>query len=257
MSDNIGSSPFLFVDDEPISLSQCLKYWRESGLFPQILADVLRQHILKQELANRQDITIDSLVVDQSITDFRVQSQLLDNADFRQWLASNKMGYEEFQQQVEFRLRVEVLKDEIYNKSVDEYFQQRKHLWDHFTLSRIILKDLSAAESLKETLVVEPDRFSDFAQEYSILEDRAIGGFMGSVLRRQMPDILQAEIDNANIGDVIGPLHIDNVYCLFKLQGFTPSSLEESAIQQAIRHELFELWISSKLQSLDIKIEAS
>jgi parvulin-like peptidyl-prolyl isomerase len=257
MSDNIGSSPFLFVDGEPISLSQCLQYWRESGLFPQILADVLRQHVLKQELANRQDITIDSLAVDQSITDFRVQSQLLDNADFRQWLASNKMGYEEFQQQVEFRLRVEAVKDEIYNKDADEYFQQRKHLWDHFTLSRIILKDLSVAESLKETLVVEPDRFSDFAEKHSIVEDRAIGGFMGSVLRKQMPDILQVEIGNANIDDVIGPLSIDNFYCLFKLQDFTPSSLEESAVQQIIRHELFELWINSKLQSLNITLGAS
>lgn len=257
MSTNIGSSPFLIVDGDPISLSQCMAYWRESGLFSQILADVLRQHVLKQELAIREDITVDSFAIDQSVTDFRAQSNLLNNTDFRQWLSSNKMTYEQFCSQVEFRLRVEVFKDEIYNKNVDEYFQKGKHLLDLFTLSRIILNELPLAEKLKETLTAEPSRFSDIAKEHSIVADREIGGFMGPVPRGQMPDILRLEIENANSGDVVGPLRIDGVYCLFKLENFIASTLEDQQTQEKFRNEIFEQWMNSKLQMLQIKLEAS
>lgn len=69
------SSLFLTADEQSISLGQALKYLESSGFLESVIREVIRQHIIEQELITQQ-VTINPDVIDQVVMDFRLENQL-------------------------------------------------------------------------------------------------------------------------------------------------------------------------------------
>lgn len=247
------SIPFLTVDDELITLNQALRYWKNSGIFPRMLQEVLQQHCLKKELDVREDLKVDDFELDQACVEFRVQNQLTDGDIFQQWLSSNSFTYKKFQEQIAFTLRVEQLKSEIVEPQLEEYFKKQKPFLDCVILSRLILAGQDLAEQLKQKIIEDRSQFEPLVQEYSLTDDRTANGMMGVVPKGQMPDILRTALDLANPGELIGPLEIDGRYCLFRVHQFLPASLEEETLKQELKNQLFDQWLHKKVQSLNIQ----
>ena len=118
----------------------------------------------------------------------------------------------------------------------------------------MIVKQPELAEELKSQIVEEGVSFELLAQEYSLAEDRLFNGMMGTISRGKLPDNLRAAIDRATVKDIVGPLEIDNLWCLFRIEQILPASLENEHIQEQLREEIFEDWLVSKIQKLEIKI---
>lgn len=249
------SIAFLTVNNQTISLSQAVGYLKASGKFGMFLAEILRQHILEHELAEVEAIDIDVAELEQTILNFRLENQLLDQNNFQQWLVKNGISYGDFRQGITNDLKLDKLKTKISEPKLEAYYQQQKPLFDRVVLSRIILSDRELADTLKAAISSGKSQFENLAREYSVSDDRVVNGMMGPVSRGTLPDILKNIVDFAKVGEIIGPLEIDGNYGLFRVEQFLNASLDDPKVKQELQNQLFEQWLQEKLQSLEIKLE--
>lgn len=245
---------FLLVNEQPISLSQALKYLQTSGKLQPFIIEVLKQSILEQEIQKEQ-VNINPAVIEQAIIDFRLQQQLSEPNKFQDWLISNGLDYPTFHQQVVYNFKIEQLKKIVTEPRIQEFFIEQKLFLDRVVLSRIVVQNKDLAEELKSQ-ILEGARFEQLAQEYSVTEDRVVNGMMGPISRGQLPDALRALIELATPGEVIGPIEIEQWYCIFRIEQFLPAALE-GQLKQELENQLFEQWLGEKLQKLNIKLQVT
>lgn len=248
-------TPFLLVDEQPIYLTQALKCLQSSGKLQPFILEILRQNILEQEIQTRDDLDIGPGVLEQAVIDFRLEQQLINPKSFQEWLISNSLDYPTFYNQIAFRFKLEKLKDQVTQPKIQEYFIERQIFLDRVVLSRIVVTDKELAEELRSQ-VLEGARFEQLAQEYSSTDDRIVNGMMGPVSRGQLPDTLRDLVALASPGELIGPIEIENSYCLFRVEQFLPASLE-GQLKLDLVNQLFEQWLGEKLQKLTIKLQVT
>ncbi|MBW4522497.1 MAG: peptidylprolyl isomerase [Scytolyngbya sp. HA4215-MV1] len=252
----MAATPFLTVDEQPLSLSQCLKYLQSSGKLQSFLSDILRQYVLEQELQTREDIDISSAVIEQAVINFRLQQKLTEPKAFQEWLTRNGLDYNAFHSQIVNGFKLEKLKTQLSESKLQEYFIERKLFLDRVVVSRIVVDSKELAEELRSQ-IDEGAKFENLAQQYSIAEDRVANGMMGPVSRGTMPDTLRALVDAAVAGDLVGPVEIEKNWGLFRVEQLLPASLEDPKLKQALQNELFERWIAEKLQKMTVKLQVN
>ena len=248
------SSLFLSVDDAPLTLGQALRYLESSGKLESFLWEIIRQHVIEQELQVQQDLVISSDVIDQVVMDFRLENQLTSYESFQQWLASEKIDSATFRQRIASNLKLERLKTTVTEPNLQEYFIERKLFLDQVVLSRLVVEDQSLAQELKSQIVEEGATLEQLVQKYSVAEDRIFNGMMGAVSRGSMPDALRSAIDEAKPGDLLGPLEIQGLWYLVRLEKFLSAALDEQ-MGQELQDELFEKWLDDRIQAMNVKLE--
>lgn len=251
----MDSIPFLTINQQTISLSQAIGYLKASGKFGLFLSEILRQYLLTHELDELESIDIALEELEQTILNFRLENQLLDQNKFQDWLVKNGISYADFRQGITNDLKLDKLKAKISEPKIEEYFKTQKQFFDRVVLSRIILNDKTLAQKLNEELSADPRKFETLAREYSITDDRLVNGMMGPVSRGTLPDILKNPVEFSPVGEIIGPLEIDGNYGLFRVEQFLDASLDDPKLKQELQNQLFEQWLQEKLQSLEIKLE--
>jgi parvulin-like peptidyl-prolyl isomerase len=247
---------FLTVNDQSISTRQVVKYLQASGKLGQFIGDILRQHVIEQEINTRDDIEISQALTEQTIIDFRLKNQLTEPQLFQDWLKNNGTDYTTFVSSVAFGFKLEKLKALVTEPKLQEYFIERKIFLDRVVISRIIVENRELADEL-QIQIEEGASFDQLAREYSLADDRMVNGMMGPVSRGTMPDILRAAVDVASPGKLVGPIELDGRYGLFRVEQFLPASLEDTQLKQALQNELFEKWLAEKIQKLTVKLQVS
>ncbi|PSB21584.1 peptidylprolyl isomerase [Phormidesmis priestleyi ULC007] len=250
----MDAKAFLTVDEQSISLRECLKYLQTAGKLQGFLGDILRQYVLEQEIANREDLDINSAVIEQAVIDFRLQQQLTDPKVFQEWLNRNGSDYSTFHSQINSNFKVEKLKSVIADAKLQEYFIERKVFLDRVVLSRIIVENQELADELK-IQIQEGTSFEELAQEHSIADDRISNGMMGPVSRGTMPDQIRAAIDSAEPGDLVGPIEVEQRWALFRVEQVIPATLDNQQLRQTLQTELFERWLAEKIQKMTVKLQ--
>ncbi|MEA5504125.1 peptidylprolyl isomerase [Halotia wernerae UHCC 0503] len=250
------SLSFLTVDDQPLSIDKAVKYLQASGKLSQFIGDILRQHVIEQEIQRRNDIEISPALTEQTIIDFRLKNQLTDPQTFQEWLKNNGTDYTTFHSSVTFGFKLEKLKNLVTETKLPEYFIERKIFLDRVILSRIVVNNPELSEEL-QTQIEEGGSFEQLAKEYSLSDDRMVNGMMGPISRGTMPDKLRAAVDIATPGQLVGPIEIEESYGLFRVEQFLPASLEDTQLKQALQNELFEKWLAEKIQKLTVKLQVS
>jgi parvulin-like peptidyl-prolyl isomerase len=245
---------FLTVDEQSITLRECLKYLQTAGKLQGFLGDILRQYVLEQEIATREDLDINPAVIEQAVIDFRLQQQLTDPKVFQEWLKGNGSDYSTFHSQINSNFKIEKLKSVIADAKLQEYFIERKVFLDRVVLSRIIVENQELADELK-IQIQEGTSFEELAQEHSISDDRISNGMMGPVSRGTMPDTIRAAIDSAEPGDLVGPIEVEQRWALFRVEQVIPATLDNQQLRQTLQNELFERWLAEKIQKMTVKLQ--
>lgn len=248
------SSLFLTADDQLISLGQALRYLESSGKLQPVLWEVVRQHVIEQELQAREELDISSDVIEQVVSDFRLEHQLTDIKNFQKWLASEGLDYASLRKQIAFSLKLERLKAQVTDPNLQEYFIERKLFLDRVVLSRLVVEEQALAEELKSQILEDGARLEQLVQEYSIAEERIVNGMMGPISRGTMPDALRAAIDLAKPGELIGPLELEGQWCLVRVEQFLSAALD-SQLKQELKDELFEQWLIEKIKNIKVKLQ--
>ena len=250
------SSPFLTVNNQEIALAEVVKYLQISGRLGNFINDVLRQHIIEQEINTRTDIEISSALIEQTIIDFRLKNQLTDQQKFQEWLINNGTDYTTFHTSITFSFQLEKLKALVTESKLPEYFIERKIYLDRVVLSRILVDSRELAEEL-QTQIEEGASFEQLAKEYSLADEKVFNGMMGPISRGTIPDILRAAVDATVPGKLINPIEIEGRFALFRLEQILPASLEDAQLKQSLQNELFEKWLGEKIQNLTVKIQVN
>lgn len=251
----MAAEPFLIVDDQPISTRQVLNYLQATRKLDAFIGEIVRQFVVERELQSAE-LNINSATIEQAVIDFRLNNQLTDPAQFQTWLANNGLTYEDFHNQVSVSFKLRKLREQVTAAKLQEYFIERKVFLDRVVLSRIIVADKEMAEELK-TQLQEGASFEQLAREYSLTDDRIMNGMVGPVSRGTMPDLLRAEIDLAQAGDIVGPIGMDERWGLFRIEAVLPASLDDPETQKALEEEVFEQWLAEKMQSIPIQLQVS
>lgn len=246
---------FLIVDDQPVTLGQALKYLQSSGKLNTFIGEILRQHVIEQELQMLQ-VQPSSAAIEQAVIDFRLQRGLTDPKSFQEWLTQNGTDYASFHNQVSSGFKLAKLKATIAEPKLQEYFIERKIFLDRVVLSRLVVDKQELAEELYSQ-IDEGSSFEQLAKEYSLTDDRIVNGMMGPVSRGTLPDILRAAVDTASPGELVGPLELEQTWALFRVEQFLPASLEDGQLKEALQNELFEQWLAEKIQKLTVKLQVS
>jgi parvulin-like peptidyl-prolyl isomerase len=250
----VDSKAFLTVDDKELSVRDALRFLQAGGKLQQFIADVLRQYVLQSELETRDDLDIDDAVIQQAIIDFRLQQNLTEGPAFQEFLQRNGIDAIAFQKQIANNFRMEKLKAVVSEAKLQEYFIERKVFLDRVVLSRIIVDSAEMAEELKAQ-VAEGESFEALAKEHSITDDKMVNGMMGPVSRGTLPDEIRAQIDAANPGDIIGPIALENRWGLFRIEQHMEATLDDMQLQQSLRNEVFERWLSEKIQKMTVRLQ--
>ncbi len=250
----MDAKAFLTVDEQSITLRECLKYLQTAGKLQGFLGDILRQYLLEQEIAGREDLDISPAVIEQAVIDFRLQQQLTDPKVFQEWLNRNGSDYSTFHNQINSNFKIEKLKSVIADAKLQEYFIERKVFLDRVVLSRIIVENQELADELK-IQIQEGTSFEELAQDHSIADDRISKGMLGPVSRGTMPDTIRAAIDSAEPGDLVGPIEIEQRWALFRVEQVIPATLDNQQLRQTLQTELFERWLSEKIQKMTVKLQ--
>lgn len=245
---------FLTIDEQSITLRECLKYLQTAGKLQGFLGDILRQYVLEQEIATREDLNINPGVIEQAVVDFRLQQQLTDPKVFQEWLNRNGSDYSTFRSQIDSNFKIEKLKSVVADAKLQEYFIERKVFLDRVVLSRIIVENQDLADELK-IQIQEGVSFEELAQEHSIADDRVSNGMMGPVSRGTMPDAIRAAIDSAEPGDLVGPIEVEQRWALFRVEQVIPATMDNQQLRQTLQNELFERWLSEKIQKMTVKLQ--
>jgi parvulin-like peptidyl-prolyl isomerase len=248
------SKPFLIVDEQSISFQQAISYLQTSGKLGIFLEEILRQHIIEQELHKENGMDIDPSIIEQAAIDFRMQNQLSDPNRFQEWLASNGLDFVTFHNRLALIFKREKLKAQVAKTKLPEYFIERKIFLDRVVLSRILVDQRELAEELSSQ-IEEGASFEQLAREYSLSDDRLVNGMMGPVSRGTLPDSLRAAIDAATPGELVGPLELDGRFGLFRVEQFLPASLEDGQLKAALENEIFERWLAEKIQKMSVKLQ--
>ncbi|MEM1368084.1 MAG: hypothetical protein AAGG02_08690 [Cyanobacteria bacterium P01_H01_bin.15] len=77
---------FIAINDQVIAWEEIMGYMQLFGKLQPFLQEVIGQHVLIQEINNRDDLDIDSSDVMQAIMDFRLEQGLSDSEKFKEWL---------------------------------------------------------------------------------------------------------------------------------------------------------------------------
>lgn len=246
----------LVIDEQPLSLRQCLKYLQAAGKLQAFIGDILRQYVLERELESRDDVEVSPALIEQAVVDFRLQQQLTDAKLFQEWLARNGTNYEQFHSQIVSSFKLEKLKAVVTEARLQEHFIERKVFFDRVVLSRIVVNSKELAEEL-HTQILEGAKFEQLAREYSTADERVNNGMMGPVSRGTLPDLLRAAIDSASPGELVGPLELEKVWAIFRVEQFLPATLEDNQLKQAMQNEIFERWLAEKIQTMAVKLQVS
>ncbi len=244
---------FLTIGDENISLPQALGYLRASGDLQQFLMRILRQHVIAKEIAQRTDLEVDSSQIEQAIVNFRLQNQLVNPQSFDQWLTSQGTNYTDFRKQVTAGLKFELLKQVIVHSKVEEVFNQNKDTFEQVILSRIVVDNLAKAEELKTQLDKQPAQFEKLVKEHSTTSDRLFNGMMGAVTVGQLPEKIRALLEDAQPGDIVGPVEFQNLYSILRLEQRIPATLS-GQLKQNLEEQVFEQWWQLQLQNQPVKL---
>lgn len=249
------SQPLLSIDNEPISVSQALRYLQVNRKLDGFIGEIVRQFVIERELKERGEaLKVPPTVIEQAIIDFRLQQRLTDPKQFQDWLTQSGTNFEGFHAQVEYSFKVRQLKDAIATPRLQEYFIERKVFLDRIVISRIIVSSQDLADELN-TQLQEGASFEQLAREYSLADDKALNGMVGPVSRGSMPDALRAAMDLAKPGDIVGPIGVEDRWGLFRLESILPATMDNPQIQQALQDELFEQWLAEQMQKLPIRLQ--
>jgi PPIC-type PPIASE domain len=246
--------PLLKIGDQSVSLGRVLQYFQLSGKLAPWIKDVVEQHIIFQAIQSRDDLDVLESEIDQAIIDFRLGNQLSDGADFEQWLNNQAMDFVTLKNRFVLGYKIEKLKTRVTEAALPEFFAQQKSALDQVELYYMIATSQSLAEEIRNRLWQEGTRFEQVAKEYALAEDPQVSLVRRSFSFAQLPENLRQAVEGANVNDILGAMEVEQRWCVFRIEQFSPAVLE-GQLKQSLQDQLFQRWLDQQVQQSAISLD--
>ena len=241
------------IDDQPLSWQQALGYLWLFGQLRPMIQTIVSQHIIYQELKQRDDLEVTPAEFEQAVLDFRLQQKLSDSQKFQQWLASEGMDYTAWQNRMALNLKIEKLAAKIAEPKLPEYFNQRKQSLEQIELSCLVIKEEALARQLKTEITASKTSFAQIAKDYTQGEESEVNVSRRTARRQQWPQDLQNALVSAQVGDILGPMSIENRWCLFQVEQILAAVLE-GQLKRSLEAQIFKEWLAERVNQLKVQL---
>lgn len=250
---DFDSTTLLTIDNTTVSLGTVLRYYQLSGRLLPWVRDIVEQHITFTEIQQRDDLNVSLAELEQAAVEIRVQQKLTDANQFQQWLDSQGMDYELFQNRIVLNLKLEKLKTKIAAPNLQALFDEQKFLLDQVEVSCVVLADKALGEQLKAQ--ISATDFDRVIGECAIADPLKVSVMKSAIRFGQLPENVRVALRNATVGDVVGPMEMEQRWCLFRVEKFLPAALE-GQIQRSLEDRLFQQWLTERAQAMTVKLGA-
>jgi hypothetical protein len=252
---DFDSTPLLSIDETSLSLGTVLRYYQLSGRLLPWIRDIVEQHITFTEIQQRDDLNVTLAEVEQAAVEIRVQQKLTDATTFQQWLDSQGMNYELFQNRIVLNLKLEKLKSKIAAPNLQALFDEQKSVLDQVEVSCVVLAEEAHAHQLRAQ-ILEANDFDRIVGEYAVADPLKVSVMKSEIRFGQLPEDVRETLRKASIGDLVGPISMEQRWCVFRVEQFMPAVLE-GQIQRSLEDRLFQQWLVERAQEVSVKLGRS
>lgn len=243
----------IIVDGQKISSTDVLGLLERGGALADFLGSLLSRLIIERELERRPDLAVPPLLIDLAETEFLRTKNLADHHELEIWLHQHGRTREALRSELRGSLQLEKLKLAVTADHLESYSRERAPFLDRVALSRIAVRSENTARHLWKDLM-RGAPFEALAREHSIGREKRTGGSLGLMLRTDLTGELAKRVAAARPGDILGPMQIEDAFALFRLDEHLPCTLEDPAIKNQLREELFQRWIGEQFERLQVEI---
>ena len=142
--------PMLEINSQQIPWEQVFAYMKLFGKLEPFLREFVSQYILMQEIASRDDLTVESAELMQAIMDFRLAQKLETSEKFEAWLKRENLNNKSFQNRILIGLKVKKLRQQISAPQLESFFDEHRDSFEELLLTGFIALDQTLAVELKE-----------------------------------------------------------------------------------------------------------
>ncbi|MBD2360609.1 peptidylprolyl isomerase [Anabaena minutissima FACHB-250] len=244
---------FLTIGQENVSLAQVLQYLQVSGRLVPFMQEIVSQHVLFQEMQQRQDLSVNHADLEQAIINFRLQQNLGQPEEFQNWMAMQGMDYPLFQTRMALKLKFEKLKELIAESNLETYFADNRSNLDSVDLSCVIVNNKDLAFKIYQQLSINQTDFEQVITEQNLTEDPTTYTMRGPSRLLRLPKDLREVITVSTPGQLCGPLQLGTRWCIFRIERWIPAVLEGN-LKKELQEQLFRRWLLEKLKKMNVKL---
>ena len=226
-------------------------YLKQQLKLKQICREILQYRIITSATAAR-NISVTDAEIEAEANKIRSSLRLEKASDTLVWLEDNLLDPDQWEVAIAKHLLRQKLAEHLFDDQVESYFAQNRLDFDRFVLYQLVVPYEKLAQELFYQVEEEEISFYQAAHLYDIdRKRRYVCGYEGEVHRWDYAPDIAAGIFKTPImvGELIGPIHSEEGYHLFRIEDYMPAQLTPE-IRQEIINRLFKQWLNSELNHL-------
>lgn len=233
--------------DTFIEPNKIVDHLKKNIQFKQVSQNIWHEQIILKA-AEERGLTVTAEEIQVECDRLRHEKHLEKAADTMAWLVNQMITVDELERGIRDRLLAEKVAEHLFSKDVEKFFVQNKIDFEQVLIYQIVVPYEKLAQEIFYQIEEAEISFYEAAHLYDIDERRRYQcGYEGRVYRWNLqPDLAAIVFAHQKIGEVIGPIVIDKLSHLLKVEQFIPAELTPERYQD-IRQQLFNQWLESEL----------
>lgn len=177
----------------------------------------------------------------------RYQNRLESAADTVNWLEDQLITPADWEAGIREALLTQKLAAALFNGEVNQYFTEHRLDFEQILLYKITVPYEQLAQELFYQIEENELSFYEAAHLYEIDPQRRLQcGYEGKLYRWSLKPEIAAMVFGARLGEIIGPVKVEQSYMLLMVEEFVAAELTPE-IRQEIVSRLFREWLEHEL----------
>lgn len=216
---------------------------------PEIYKAILVQKIINQTAA-QEGITVEPEEVQAELDAIRYDNRFDHPAQLLAWVSEHMTTLSQVEQRIQEKILAQKLARHLFLDRIRERFLHDHANFEQLLLYEIVVPYATLAREIFYQIEEDEMSFFEAAHIYDVDEARRlVCGFVGKQLRSQLSPEVSANLLNAQVGEVVGPIQLaDNRFILLLIDDLIAPELTPELLDILI-DEMFQEWLNVELMA--------
>jgi hypothetical protein len=251
----MSTENFLEIDGVQVDISEFIKFLKFNGEYDQLIKNFARHKIALVE-GEKIGIRVEDDLLQETADDFRRYLGIYRAKDTFDWLDSNGLSVDDFEQYISGQLIKKELASRVTGpEQVQEYFSLNTPMFESVDIKHLLVDSKGKADEIMATLDDDPEMFDELAGELSVGQVEKGAELLKGIRRNTLPPEMETKVFHAVPGRPVGPFPVDGEE-LFQIVMVVKKNAAELSekVQQEIEELLHNEWISKKVEEHSINV---
>lgn len=234
-----------------ISTADIIHSLKLSSQVPGLIEAIASEKII-QEVAQKAQITVTPVEVQQEGDNLRLAKKLVKAQDTLTWLEKHHLSVNEFEESVYNKILAQKVANHLFASQVEQFFYQHQLDYVAAITYEIIFDDKDLALEMFYAVEEGETSFPEIARLYILdPELRSAYGYQGRRHRKDFRPEIAASVFAASPPQILKPIGTAKGVYLIWVEEITQPQLDES-LREKIITELFNSWLKQQLDCIEI-----